>query len=138
MTRCTEDAAAGEDCSPAPSRWIDGFAICASSLCMIHCVGLPVLFALLPMVAARIDPGESFHLAMLAIAVPTSLFALVQGWRRGGSARLLMMGVAGLSAMAMGALWAEGDVAEAAWTVTGSLILAGAHWMNWRRLAVRK
>lgn len=134
MTHCVEDGAAEGDCSPAPTRWIDGFAICASSLCMIHCVGLPLLFALLPMVAARIDPGESFHLAMLAIAVPTSLFALVQGWLRGGSVRLLIIGAIGLSAMAVGALWAKSDVAEAMWTVAGSLVLAGAHWMNWRRI----
>ena len=65
-----------------PRSWLDGFAICASALCTVHCLGLPLLFALLPTIAARIDPGESFHLLMLAIAVPTSLFSLLQGWRR--------------------------------------------------------
>lgn len=133
MTGCRQDTAPDRDCSPAPSRWIDGFAICASSLCVIHCVGLPILIALLPIIAARIDPGETFHIAMLAIAVPTSLFALAQGWRRSGSAGLLMMGAAGLAAMAAGALWAESDGAEAMWTVAGSLVLASAHWLNWRR-----
>lgn len=132
MIERPQEAEQDTGCLPSPSRWIDGFAICASSLCMIHCVGLPILFAVLPMVAAQIDPGESFHVAMLALAVPTSLFALIQGWRRGGSFALLALGIAGLSAMATGALLARGIWAEAAWTVAGSLTLASAHWMNWR------
>ena len=40
-----------------PRSWLDGFAICASALCTVHCLGLPLLFALLPTIAARIDPG---------------------------------------------------------------------------------
>jgi hypothetical protein len=113
-------------------RWLDGFALCASSLCTLHCLGLPLLFALLPAFASRIDPGESFHIIMLALAIPTSLFALVQGRRRGGSISL-MTGMVGLALMTIGALAATSVLAETLWTVTGSLLLAGAHILNWRR-----
>ncbi|MFD2428361.1 MerC family mercury resistance protein [Sphingobium scionense] len=41
-----------------PRSWLDGFAVCASALCTVHCLGLPLLFALLPTIAARIDPGD--------------------------------------------------------------------------------
>lgn len=129
--------AAGRRPVPHGARWLDGFAICASSLCMVHCLGLPILFALLPVLAARIDPGESFHLLMLALATPTSLFALAQGWRRGGPVSLFVLGIAGLGAMATGGLLVHGAVAEAVWTVAGSAILASAHWMNWRRMTRR-
>ena len=115
------------------TRWMDGFAIGASSLCTLHCLGLPLLFALLPALANRVDPGESFHLLMLAIALPTSLFALARGWRRHGGTRPLAAGASGLVMMAVGAVVAHGPAAEAAWTVAGSLMLAGAHMANWRR-----
>jgi len=117
----------------AQGKWLDGFALCASSLCTLHCLGLPLLFALLPALAGRVDPGESFHLIMLALAVPTSLFALMQGWRRHGANGLLCMGVAGLTFMAAGALATDSRLAETALTVMGSLMLAGAHILNWRR-----
>ncbi len=116
-----------------PRSWLDGFAICASALCTVHCLGLPLLFALLPTIAARIDPGESFHLLMLAIAVPTSLFALLQGWRRHRAALPFGIGLTGLSLMAVGALVARTPLGEAIWTVGGSALLAGAHILNWRR-----
>jgi hypothetical protein len=115
--------------------WLDGFALCASSLCTLHCLGLPLLFAILPAVASRIDPGESFHIIMLAMAIPTSLFALVKGWRRHGAIALPLIGIAGLALMAIGALIADSAAAEAAWTIIGSLMLASAHIANWRRRA---
>ncbi|MFC3441957.1 MerC domain-containing protein [Sphingobium rhizovicinum] len=121
-------------CAPkASERWLDGFALCASSLCTLHCLGLPLLFALLPALASRIDPGESFHLIMLALAIPTSLFALAQGWRRHGGTLPMVAGVAGLILMAVGALAADGVLAETLWTVSGSLLLATGHILNWRR-----
>ncbi|SER93033.1 MerC domain-containing protein [Sphingobium sp. YR768] len=129
----TERAACGQlNGQRSAGRWLDGFALCASSLCTLHCLGLPLLFALLPAFASRIDPGESFHIIMLALAVPTSLFALIQGRRRGGIAPL-MTGMAGLALMTIGALAAHSVLAETLWTVTGSLLLAGAHILNWRR-----
>ncbi|WP_088182045.1 MerC domain-containing protein [Sphingobium sp. Z007] len=132
MTSCDDRRKIGK-CLPARTGWLDGFALCASSLCTLHCLGLPLLFALLPAFASRIDPGESFHLLMLALAVPTSVSALGQGWRRYGAPGPMLLGVAGLGLMAVGALIATGEIAEAVWTVAGSALLAGAHIRNWRR-----
>lgn len=112
---------------------LDAFALCASSLCTVHCLGLPLLFALLPAVATRIDPGESFHVLMLALAVPTSLFALIQGWRLHGRHASLALGISGLAMMGMGAFLAQDWVWEAGWTIGGSGLLAIAHIINWRR-----
>lgn len=114
------------------SSWLDGFAICASSLCTLHCIGLPLLFAVLPAFASRIDPGESFHILMLALAIPTSLFALIKGRRRSGK-RPMILGICGLTLMAVGAFLTTESHAEAAWTVAGSALLASSHILNWRR-----
>ncbi|MCI4589098.1 MerC domain-containing protein [Sphingobium sp. BYY-5] len=131
MTDCGERQAAQG--VAGPNRWLDGFALCASSLCTLHCLGLPLLFALLPAFASRIDPGESFHIVMLALAIPTSLFALVQGQRAHRSGLPLILGLSGLLLMGIGAVLVEGAWREAIWTIAGSALLALAHIFNWRR-----
>lgn len=113
-------------------NWFDGFAVCASVTCMIHCLGLPLLLAALPALADRIDPGERFHVIVLALAVPTSALALVGGWRRHRAFVPLMVGAIGLALMAGGIAFARAEMVETAVTVTGSLLLAGAHIANWR------
>ncbi len=113
--------------------WLDGMAISASTLCMVHCLGLPILLAALPAVADRIDPGEGFHLLMLILATPTSAFALLSGWRKHRAHRPLVAGALGLFLMASGILFSGNDVAEIVLTVSGSVLLAAAHIANWRQ-----
>lgn len=126
---------ANRNARPSPYRWTNWFdwlSLCASSLCTLHCLALPLLFALLPALAGRLDPGESFHVLMLGLAVPTSLFALAQGWRRHRVTGLPLLGAVGLTGMAIGALATHSAVMEATWTILGSLTLAAAHIGNWR------
>lgn len=114
-------------------KWFDGFAVGASALCLAHCLGLPLLIAALPAIANRIDPGEGFHLAVLLFAIPTSAFALAEGWRRHRGVAPLFVGGAGLALMAMGLAFENWVAVETGVTVVGSLLLAGAHVANWRR-----
>lgn len=116
-------------------KWFDGFAVGASALCLVHCLGLPLLIAALPAIANRIDPGEGFHLAVLLFAIPTSAFALIEGWRRHRGVAPLFVGGAGLALMAMGLAFENWVAVETGVTVAGSLLLAGAHVANWRRRA---
>lgn len=114
-------------------KWFDGFAVGASALCLVHCLGLPLLIAALPAIANRIDPGESFHLIVLLFAIPTSAFALVEGWRRHRGLAPLFVGGVGLVLMAAGLAFERWEAVEVGVTVAGSLLLAGAHVANWRR-----
>ncbi|MBB3981685.1 hypothetical protein GGR44_001332 [Sphingobium fontiphilum] len=111
---------------------LDGLAVCASFACMVHCLLLPVLLGLLPALTARIDPGPHFHAIVLALAAPTSAFALLSGWRRHGRPVPLAAGVLGLSCMAAGLALGEEGLAETAATLAGGLMLAAAHLGNWR------
>lgn len=114
-------------------KWFDGFAVGASALCLVHCLGLPLLIAALPAIANRVNPGEGFHLAVLLFAVPTSAFALIEGWRRHRGVTPLFVGGAGLALMAAGLAFENWVAVETGVTVAGSLLLAGAHVVNWRR-----
>lgn len=110
--------------------WLDRAAVGASVLCLIHCAGLPLLLAAIPALSRVFAIPEQFHLWMLLFAIPTSAAALVAGLRRHRQSGPLALGGAGLALMTA-ALFA--GTAETAMTIVGSLSLAGAHILNWRR-----
>ena len=113
--------------------WLDRTAIGASFLCVIHCAGLPLLLAALPALSRVIAIPESFHLWMLAFAIPTSVIALVAALRRHGRGETLLLGVTGLALMLAGAVIFAETPTETAMTIGGSLCLANAHIVNLRR-----
>lgn len=112
-------------------RALDHMAISASTLCLFHCLALPVLIGFLPSIATWIDLGEAFHIVMLAIAVPLSATALLRGWRRHGSAAPVIGGAVGLGLLTLGVVF-EGGAAGTPLTVMGGLALAAAHVLNLR------
>ncbi|MEN2746536.1 MerC domain-containing protein [Sphingomonas sp. T9W2] len=117
------------------STLLDGAAIGASLLCLIHCIGLPILFALLPALASiGLPSSEWLHLLLLLTAIPVSALALVGGWRAHGRVVPMLLGALGLSGLAAGLAFDSVPGAETALTVAGSLALAMAHLGNWRRL----
>ena len=119
----------------APARLVDMVertAIGASLLCLVHCIGLPLLLALLPALSQALAVPESVHLWLLALAVPSAAIALGTGYRQHGAPELPVLGGSGLALMAAGALLVPGDRAETVLTVAGGLLLVSAHIGNWR------
>ncbi|MES2420955.1 MAG: MerC domain-containing protein [Pseudomonadota bacterium] len=130
------DEPAGSIPRPAPGGdMLDGLAVCASVVCMIHCLALPLLLAALPALTAWFDPGETFHVAVLAFAIPTSALALIGGWRSHRATPPLLLGASGLVLMTLGIVFGGRAALETALSVSGSLMLAFAHVANWRNRA---
>jgi len=113
---------------------LDGVAIGASFACMIHCLAVPLLLGALPAIGQILNIPESFHLVMLAIAMPTSALALTTGYRSHGSVPPVILGIVGITSLAIGAMWRDSEALETGLTVFGSLMLASAHVGNWRRI----
>ncbi|MGY2734631.1 MerC domain-containing protein [Sphingomonas sp. UYP23] len=112
--------------------WVERAAVGASFVCLIHCLALPFLLAALPTLASAFPVPETFHIWVIAFAVPTSMIALWSGRSRHGSTSPLVAGILGLILIAFGALVWGGTAWETPITVLGSLALAGAHLGNWR------
>ena len=128
---CEAEATGG---AGAPfARLLDGSAIGLSTLCLIHCLALPVAAALLPMLGAWAE-AEWLHILFVAVAAPLSAFALL-GSAHGGRAPASLMGLAaiGVGLLAFGAFAAPSEAMETPLTVAGSLCLASAHIWNWLR-----
>ena len=104
----------------------------ASFACLVHCMGLPLIVAMLPTLQQALSLPDQVHVWLLWFVVPASGFALVSGQLRHGKIWPLALGLCGLGALAAGALVLLGTAAETPVTVAGSLMLAGAHLANWR------
>lgn len=114
------------------SNWLDLLGLTASGACLVHCLLLPVLLALLPALSSLLAVPEEAHLAALCFAVPATAFAMLRGWRLHGIAQPLLVGAAGLAALVIGALAGLEWLAETGFTVAGSLLVMAAHLHNWR------
>ena len=116
----------------ANADWLDRVAIGASGACVVHCLALPLVLAMLPFLGTVIFIPESFHLWMLVLAVPVALLALVAGRALHGRNAPLIIGVAGLAALTVGAVLLSEGALETGVTVAGGVTLAFAHAMNAR------
>lgn len=113
----------------------DGVAMLASALCLVHCLALPALILALPALAAYLALPEAFHEIALAVALPSSLVALVAGYRRHRQSRAALIVVPGLLLLVLGAFAAPSETTETVLTVIGALLVAGGHVHNGRMLA---
>lgn len=118
---------------PTPTL-LDAGAIALSTLCLLHCLALPLLAAALPLMGVWAE-AEWVHVVFVAIAAPTTGFALWRAHRQQPLPSLaLITASAGLLFLLAGAAgWPSHD-AETPMTVAGSLLIASTHaWNAWRR-----
>ena len=121
------------------SRHFDQIAIALSAICLVHCLAVPVLVAVLPIAAVSFGDSQHFHGLMLWLVVPTSVVGFTLGFRLHRRAGLVATGAIGVLILWAAAVFghdAWSESIEVAVSVVGSLVLGGAHWMNFR--AVRQ
>lgn len=123
--------------APRRQRLLDGFAVTASLLCLVHCLLLPMLLIALPVLATMMVVPEAFHAVAFAVALPTSILAMASGRARHGRHRPAMLAAAGLVLLGLGAFAIEAETVERIVTSIGAVTLAVAHALNWRALSVR-
>lgn len=119
----------------ALSRHFDQIAIALSALCIVHCLAVPVLVAVLPVLAITVGAGSHFHELMLWLVVPTSVIGFSLGYRVHRRIGIVALGALGVAGLAAAALWghdAWNAALETAVSVIASLLLGAAHWVNFR------
>jgi hypothetical protein len=117
------------------SRHFDQIAIALSAICIVHCLAVPLLIAGLPIAALSFGNSEHFHGVMLWLVVPTSVFGFSLGYRIHRQSGLVLLGAVGVAILAVAGLWGHGawsSALEVTVSVVGSLLLASAHWLNFR------
>ena len=122
-----------DNSSANQSDALDKAAVALSGLCLLHCLLLPIIITLLPFIDQFSD--RHLHAEILIVVLPVSLIALTIGFRRHADKRVVGLGFAGLLLLLVGATLAHslyGVVADRMLTITGSVILALAHYRNSR------
>lgn len=118
--------------TPAKSSdWLDGAAIGLSGLCLLHCLALPVLVGVLPILMPYGD--SHLHAQILYVAGPLSVVAIGIGYTQHRNPLVVLAAIGGLGLLVAGATVAHaglGIVADRLFTISGSIVLAGAHLWN--------
>jgi hypothetical protein len=112
---------------------VDQIGIWTSTVCVIHCLLTPVLLSL-SAVGAHFLPSEERTHRTLAVAIAAlGATALVKGYRRHRSSRVLMLMVIGLAFIFGGAYWGNhlpSHAVEVLVTLVGSGFMIAAHRTN--------
>lgn len=119
---------------------LDFSGIGVSILCLAHCLILPVLAvaapALLPHAIVGFFHDEAVHLLLFIVAAPIAIAGLFWGASISGAHwPIIAAAGVGLVLMLIGATHMVSTRVEIIVTVAGVILLAGAHFVNWRRRA---
>ena len=115
--------------------WGDRAAICFSSLCILHCLLLPLLLVAYPIGILVTLSDEIFHQIMVFLAAPLSLVSLNMGYGHHKRNQLIVFGGIGLVILVLPLVVPHELISESGetWlTVSGALILCMAHVVNFR------
>ena len=115
--------------------WGDRLASCFSSLCILHCLLLPVLLVAYPIGILVTLSDEIFHQIMVSLALPLSLVSLYVGYGHHKRNQLIVFGGIGLVILMLPLVVPHELISESGetWlTVSGAMILCLAHVVNFR------
>ncbi|MDF7798784.1 MerC domain-containing protein [Pontiellaceae bacterium B1224] len=135
---------------PKTTAILDQLAISMAVICGIHCLMMPIVLAVLPIVAASLFAHEHFHLWMLLLVLPTTTLSIFMGCRKHKDKWTATLALIGLGIMIAVTLFeymthttcatcagcsraVGGPIPPSAWFNTaGGLFIASAHIRNFK------
>ncbi|MBS1996426.1 MAG: MerC domain-containing protein [Cyanobacteria bacterium SZAS LIN-2] len=110
----------------------DALGIVASAICMVHCLALPVIFAVLPMTSKWLGQ-DNVHYLLAGWVLLFCLAAIVPGYLKHRQLNILICMLAGLSlvlAATFGLSFGISESLEVPMITVGNLLVIAAHWRN--------
>lgn len=108
---------------------VDNTGVCLSLACAIHCLAMPFLITIFPLIGLGFVVTEPAELVIVGGAVLLALFSLVWGVNHHRSWRAFLVLVVALAFFATAHIAAEG-IYEVILHSTGGILLASAHLLN--------
>jgi|ERR1700691_329433 hypothetical protein len=112
---------------------VDQIGVWTSTLCVIHCLLTPVVLSLSAVSAHFLPSEEGTHRALAVAIAALGAIALVKGYRKHRSSRVLWLMLAGLGIIFGGAWWGDrlpSHTTEILVTLIGSGFMIAAHRTN--------
>ncbi len=110
------------------ARLWDMGAVTLSSICMLHCLGLPLLTAVLPIISLS---HEGLHVAMVLLAVPVTAWVVLSEMAARGNEFFIGAATTGICLMLAAVAVPALEAYETVLTLVGGTLLAGAHLWRW-------
>lgn len=118
-----------EASSQQNTQRLDFYAGGLATLCLLHCLALPVLIAALPLSLALVD-SHWLHQVIVVLAAPATLWVVARGQP---GPLFTWVALSGLVLLVVAAFVEPAEPYEEPLTVLGSILLASAHGWNWWR-----
>ncbi len=118
-----------------PTYFTDKLAVFTSALCIAHCLLFPLLAVLVPSFLILGLNSENFHLWMVIITIPVSLYALSMGLKKHARSSIFTIGIFGLSCLLCAFVLGGsilGEIGEKSLTTIGALLITFAHIKNFK------
>ncbi|HEY9718691.1 MAG TPA: MerC domain-containing protein [Trichormus sp.] len=112
---------------------MDTLGIAASSLCLVHCLAMPLVVGILPLVGLKFLEGHPAHVTLAFFVLTFALLAIVPGYlkhRRGDILAMMLVGVGLVLYATFLAQFTLGESAEIPIITVGNLILVFTHLRN--------
>lgn len=118
--------------SPRIGTLLDRVGATASLLCAVHCVLLPFVLALLPLIGLEFLAGHTFERVFVVCAATLASASLIVAYRRHRKPHALFLMVPGIALLVFGiAIDLDAHVViHTACVVSGGLLVATAHITN--------
>ena len=110
-------------------EFVDNTGACLSFACAAHCLAMPLLVAVLPLIGLGFLVGERAELVIIIGAVALAIGSLAWGVRHHRSWRAFLILVVALAFIATARIAAEG-ISEVIFHSVGGILLASAHLAN--------
>ena len=116
-------------------EYSDKTAISLSALCLVHCLLVPSFLVFLSGYISLSYNNELIHYAILFLAIPVSIYALITGVKNHNSYSYLCVGLLGILTLILAVtlgvqMW--GEAGEKILTTVGALLVAISHFKNYR------
>lgn len=110
----------------------DGLGMTASSLCIAHCVLMPLAIGLLPAVGLSFLAEEGVHQFLVLGMIVIAALSFSLGYQMHHRKHVLALMATGLGLLAFAVL-SEGRLSETwltGFTIVGGMVMVSAHWLN--------
>lgn len=108
---------------------VDTTGACLSVACAIHCLSMPLLIAVLPLIGLGFFATERAELVLISGAIALAIGSLAWGVRHHRSWRALLVLIVALAFIATARTAVEGTF-EVVFYSIGGVLLASAHLVN--------
>jgi len=120
----------------SPAARLDLYAVGLSTLCVLHCIALPLFVSLMPVLALAAE-SELVHRLLVVAAVPVSLRVIWKTRPVHGNRLFVAAALVGLVLLLLAAFIEAAAPYEEPITVTGGVLLGSAHLWHWVRTCSR-